>query len=127
VGGIVGVGVDLCEVGRMSRTLERTPGFAARVFTEAERAVCDRRRRGAAEGYAARFAAKEAVLKALGRGLGACPLRDIEVVRTDSGAPEVALHGRAAAVAAEAGVARWHLSLTHTPTTAAAVAVAEGP
>ena len=124
MGAVVGVGVDLCEVERMARTLERTPTFAARVFTEAERALCARRR-NAAEGFAARFAAKEAVLKALGRGLGACPLRDIEVVRAESGAPAVALHGRAAALAAEAGVARWHLSLTHTATTAAAVAVAE--
>lgn len=124
MGAVVGVGVDLCEVERMARTLERTPTFAARVFTAAERALCARRR-NAAEGFAARFAAKEAVLKALGRGLGACPLRDIEVVRAESGAPAVALHGRAAALAAEAGVARWHLSLTHTATTAAAVAVAE--
>lgn len=122
----MGVGLDLCEVERMARTLARTPSFAARVFTEGERAVCGRRR-NAAEGYAARFAAKEAVLKALGAGLGSCPLRDIEVVRADSGAPEVALHGKAADLAAAAGVARWHLSLTHTAATAAAVAVAEAP
>jgi holo-[acyl-carrier protein] synthase len=118
--------MDLCEVDRMASTLRRTPGFAARVFTDAERALCTRRRH-AAEGFAARFAAKEAVLKALGRGLGACPMRDIEVVRADSGAPQLALHGKAATLASEAGVAHWHLSLTHTATTAAAVAVAEGP
>jgi holo-[acyl-carrier protein] synthase len=125
VGGIVGVGVDLCEVDRMASTLVRTPGFAARVFTQAEREVCDRRR-NAAECYAARFAAKEAALKALGRGVGACPMQDIEVIRTESGAPELALHGKAATLAADAGVTRWHLSLTHTTTTAAAIAVAEG-
>jgi holo-[acyl-carrier protein] synthase len=119
------VGVDLCEVDRMTRTLERTPTFATRVFTAGEREVCARRR-NAAEGYAARFAAKEAVLKALGAGLGACPLREIEVVRAGSGAPSLALHGKAAALAKEAGVVRWHLSMTHTATTAAAVAVAEG-
>jgi holo-[acyl-carrier protein] synthase len=126
VGQVVGVGVDLCEVERMRRVLERTPGFAARVFTEAEREVCARRR-NAAEGYAARFAAKEAVLKALGAGLGACALRDIEVVRSPSGAPSVALHGTAVDLAASRGVAAWHLSMTHTSIVAEAVAVAVGP
>jgi holo-[acyl-carrier protein] synthase len=71
---VVGVGVDLCEVDRMRRTLARTPGFATRVYTDAEREHCGRRR-DPAEGLAARFAAKEAVLKALGRGLGACSFR----------------------------------------------------
>jgi holo-[acyl-carrier protein] synthase len=122
---VVGVGVDLCEVDRMRRTLERTPGFADRVFTAGEQEVCRRRRRPE-QGFAARFAAKEAVLKALGAGLGACPLRDIEVVRTDSGAPELALHAGAAALAAERGVVAWRLSLTHTAILATAVAIALG-
>lgn len=126
MGEVVGVGIDLCEVDRMRRVLERTPTFAARVFTEAEREVCARRRH-AAEGYAARFAAKEAVLKALGAGLGACELRDIEVVRAESGAPAVELHGTARDLAASRGVTAWRLSMTHTATMAEAVVVALGP
>ncbi|HEY7069155.1 MAG TPA: holo-ACP synthase [Acidimicrobiales bacterium] len=120
---VVGVGVDLCEVDRMRRTLARTPGFAARVFTDAEREHCGRRR-DPAEGLAARFAAKEAVLKAMGRGLGACAFRDIEVVRASSGAPSIALHASAARLAAEHGVTAWHVSLTHTATMAEAVVIA---
>jgi holo-[acyl-carrier protein] synthase len=123
VGGVVGVGVDLCEVDRMRRTLARTPGFADRVYTEAEQDYC-RRRRDPAERFAARFAAKEAVLKALGAGIGSCSLRDIEVVRAESGAPSLVLHGRAAALAADRGVTAWHLSLTHTATLAEAIAIA---
>jgi holo-[acyl-carrier protein] synthase len=120
---VVGVGVDLCEVERLRRTLARTPGFATRVYTDAERETCGRRR-DPAEGLAARFAAKEAVLKALGRGLGACAFRDIEVVRAASGAPSLALHDSAARLAAEHGVTSWHVSLTHTATMAEAVVIA---
>jgi holo-[acyl-carrier protein] synthase len=123
-GVVVGVGVDLCEVDRMREVLARTPGFAARVFTDGERAYCDRRRRDPAERYAARFAAKEAVLKAMGLGIGACGMREIEVVRARSGAPAVALHGRAAELAAERGVTGWHLTLSHTATMAIASATA---
>jgi phosphopantetheine--protein transferase-like protein len=123
VGVVVGVGVDLCEVERMRRTLERTPTFADRVFTAGEQEVC-RRRRHPEQGFAARFAAKEAVLKALGAGIGACALRDIEIVRTESGAPELALHDSAAALAADRGVAAWRVSLTHTAVLAEAVAIA---
>jgi holo-[acyl-carrier protein] synthase len=122
---IVGVGVDLCEVDRLRRTLARTPGFATRVYTDAEREHCGRRR-DPAEGLAARFAAKEAVLKALGRGLGACAFRDIEVVRAASGAPSIAMHGTAARLAAEHGVTAWHVSLSHTATMAEAVVIAMG-
>ncbi|HEX6235910.1 MAG TPA: holo-ACP synthase [Acidimicrobiales bacterium] len=124
-GSVVGIGVDLCEVDRMRRSLDRTPTLRDRLFTPAEQADCDARR-DPAERYAARFAAKEAVLKALGAGLGACPLRDIEVVRSESGAPALALHGSAARLAAERGVARWHVSLTHTALMAEAMVVAVG-
>jgi holo-[acyl-carrier protein] synthase len=122
---VVGVGVDLCDVDRIRRTLARTPGFADRVFTEAEQDYC-RRRHDPAERFAARFAAKEAVLKALGAGLGACALRDIEVTRAGSGAPALALHGGAATLAADRGVTAWHISLTHTASMAEAVVVAVG-
>jgi holo-[acyl-carrier protein] synthase len=124
VSAVLGVGIDLCEVGRMRRVLARTPGFADRVFTEDEQAYC--RRRDPVERFAARFAAKEAVLKAMGVGLGACAFREIEVVRAESGAPSLALHGAAADLAAARGIARWHVSLTHTSTVAEALVIAVG-
>lgn len=124
--GVVGLGVDLCDVDRMRVALERTPSLRQRMFTEDERAYCDRRR-DPAERYAVRFAAKEAVLKAMGVGLGACALRDIEVVRASSGAPSLALRGSAAGVAAERGIVGWQLSLTHTDTLAQATVLAFGP
>jgi holo-[acyl-carrier protein] synthase len=121
--GIVGVGVDVCEVDRMGAVLARTPTFRTRVFTPDEREYCDRRRHPA-ERYAVRFAAKEAVLKAMGLGIGACALREIEVVRAASGAPAVALHGRAATLAGQRGIGAWHLSLTHAGPVAQAMVVA---
>ena len=75
---------------------------------------------------AARFGAKEAAMKALGAGLGAFRFREVEVVRAESGAPSLALHGAAAALAAERGVTAWQLSLTHTDSTAMAVVLALG-
>jgi holo-[acyl-carrier protein] synthase len=124
-GDIVGVGVDLVDVGRMRVALARTPGLVARVFTDGEvawaTAVAD-----SAQRFAARFAAKEAVLKSLGVGLGAAPLRDVEVVRADSGAPHVVLHGNAASLADARGVSAFHLSLSHVDTTAMAMVVAVG-
>ena len=122
---VIGVGVDLCEVGRIRRTLERTPGFVDRVYTQAEQGYC-RSANDPTARFAVRFAAKEAVLKALGVGLGACPLRDIEVVRDTSGAPSLVLHGAAATLAAERGVTAWQISLTHTATMAEAVVIAVG-
>jgi holo-[acyl-carrier protein] synthase len=121
---VIGIGVDLCEVGRMRAALARTPSLRTRVFTEAERAYCDRRR-DPTERYAARFAAKEAVMKAMGVGMGACKWREIEVAKAPSGAPSVRLHGGAARLAAERGITTWHLTLTHTHVTAEAIAVAE--
>jgi holo-[acyl-carrier protein] synthase len=121
---IRGVGVDLCPVSRVARILARHPGrFAERVFTPAERAYCASR--GVpAQHFAARFAAKEAALKALGvpPGLG---WHDLEV-EADGGAPRLALHGPAAAAAAAQGVRRAHLSLSHAGDTAVAFVVLEG-
>jgi holo-[acyl-carrier protein] synthase len=123
---IVGVGTDLVELDRFRHTLERTPGVARRVFTDAERAYCDDRS-DPTERYAVRFAAKEAVLKALTRGVFSLPLSEIEVVRDEeSGAPSLRLHGKAAAAAAEAGVVDWRLTLTHTEHFAQATAIALG-
>jgi holo-[acyl-carrier protein] synthase len=122
----VGVGVDLVEVGRVRGALRRTPGLRDRVFTAVEQADAERRR-SPAERYAARFAAKEAVMKALGVGLGSVRLVEIEVVRAPSGAPSVRLHGGAADRADALGITGWRVSLTHTRDLAQAVAVALGP
>ena len=122
---ILGIGLDLCEVGRIRRLLEKDRGrFVRRVYREAEIAYCDARRKPEIH-YAARFAAKEAFLKALGRGwrLG---WTQVEVVRTASGKPDLLLTGKAAEAAESRGVRHVHLTLTHTSETAAAVIVLEG-
>jgi holo-[acyl-carrier protein] synthase len=120
---VVGIGIDLVELDRFRRTLERTPGVRERVFTPAELAWADAAD-DPTERLAARFAAKEAFLKALGVGLADVPLRDIEVVRSPAGKPHLVLHGAAERSAISASVGVVHLSLTHTATTAGAVVVA---
>ncbi|MCI0658498.1 MAG: holo-ACP synthase [Acidobacteria bacterium] len=122
---ILGIGLDLCEVGRIRRLLEKDRDrFIRRVYREPEIAYCDARRKPEIH-YAARFAAKEAFLKALGRGwrLG---WTQVEVVRTASGKPDLLLTGKAAEAAKRRGVHHVHLTLTHTPDTAAAFIVLEG-
>ena len=120
---VIGIGIDAVEVDRFRMVLARTPGVARRLFTESERAYGNRKR-DPAERLAARFAAKEAVMKALGVGLGAFAFHDVEVVRAPSGQPRLELRGQAAALARERGVSGWRLSLTHTHRVAEAVAVA---
>lgn len=115
---IIGTGVDLAEVDRIRAALEDPRigrRFRDRVFTEKEIAYCEKKRRGKYESYAGRFAAKEAVMKALGRGWGAkVRWLDIEVVRARSGKPDILLHDKTAELAAELGIRRWALSITHT-------------
>jgi holo-[acyl-carrier protein] synthase len=120
---IVGVGVDVLGIERLGAALARRPRLADRCFTEAEAAYC-RSRADPPQHFAARFAAKEAVGKAL--GIGMTRWREVEVVR-GRGAPGVRLTGRYAARARSLGVERVHLSLTHGAGVAVAVAVAEGP
>ena len=120
---MIGIGTDLVELDRFRLALARTPGLVDRLFSPDEQAYA-RQRRDPTERFAARFAAKEAVLKALGVGLWRLPLREIEVVRAESGAPSLVLHGRAAELATECGVREWRLTLTHTATMASATAVA---
>jgi len=115
---VSGVGIDLLEIERFERALERRPRLAERVFTDAERAYAASRARPGMH-LAARFCAKEAVAKAL--GMTAWSWRDVEVVATE-GAPLVTLTGAVAARAAELGVTAT-VSLTHTDTTAGAVAL----
>jgi len=124
---ILGLGLDLVDIARMARILEGPPPrverFVARVFTPGERAYCDARADRASR-YAARFAAKEAALKALGVPAG-LRFHEFEVVRGE-GAPELVLTGAAADAARTLGVERLHLSITHDGGVAAAVVVAEG-
>ncbi len=123
---ILGIGVDLCEVSRVARLLEKDrERFLRRVFLQEEAVYCDARKRPAIH-YAARLAAKEAFLKAVGTGwrLG---WTQVKVVRGESGKPALSLSGRAEAVIARRGVSRVHLSLTHTRESAVAIVVLEGP
>lgn len=120
---MIGIGTDLVEIERFRTTLQRTPGIRERSFTPAERKYADARN-DPAERYAVRWAAKEAVMKAMGVGLGEVAMADIEVVRADSGAPSVVLHDSAASRAAELGISSWRITLTHTQTVAQAIAVA---
>jgi holo-[acyl-carrier protein] synthase len=119
--GIVGLGLDICSVERIQRVLKgpRAEKFLERVYTDAERALCGARA-DAASAYAARFAAKEALVKALGAPPG-IRWRDMEVVR-DSGAPRFALSGVARQVMEERGVEAF-LALTHDAGVAAATVV----
>ncbi len=125
-GSVVGIGIDAVDIDRFRTVLARRPTLARRLFTPGERAyaasVPDPVPR-----LATRFATKEAVLKALGLGLGAFGFHDVEVVRHGLDAPSVVLHGGAAAAARAAGAARWHLSLTHTDLVALAAVVADRP
>jgi holo-[acyl-carrier protein] synthase len=121
-------GIDLVDVDRIARLMdEHGARFLERVFTEAERAYALDAPKTRDERLAARFAAKEAVLKALGTGWrGGIAWTDVEVTRSASGEPGVRLSGRAAEVAAERGVASWLLSLTHTSGFASASAIGLG-
>jgi holo-[acyl-carrier protein] synthase len=115
---IVGVGVDVVDIARFQATLERTPALLERVFTPAERKL-------PIASLAARFAAKEAVGKALGNP-GDLSWQDAEVCSAPNGRPFLAITGGVAARAAELGVAHWHLSLSHDAGIASAMVVAEG-
>lgn len=124
VEGAVGLGMDIVEIARMRTILKRTPSFRTRVFSEDERAYCDATAAPEVH-YATRFAAKEAVVKALGTGFSqGISVRDIEVRRNAKGRPYVVLSGRAKEVAREQGVRELPLSLSYTHTDAVACAMA---
>lgn len=122
---VIGIGVDLVDIERFRRSLERTPSMRARLFTEIELADVSPKA-DPVPSLAARFAAREAVMKSLGVGLGAFDFHDAWVERAESGRPSLALGGRAAELAAQAGVITWHLSLTHSDVMAAAYVIADG-
>jgi holo-[acyl-carrier protein] synthase len=123
---IVGTGVDIAEVPRIRKSIERFgERFLRRVFTEGEIRYCERKA-GRFESYAARFAAKEAGMKALGTGWSrGVRWRDIEVVRPKGQRPTIQFHGEAAAVAARLGTKNIALSITHTSEQALAHVILE--
>ena len=120
----VGLGVDIVEIERMKKILERRPRFSEQVFSAEERAYCDKSASPATH-YAMRFAAKEAVVKALGTGFSeGIWVHDIEVERAKNGRPSVKLSGRALEVAEEQGIRELSLSMSYTHTDAVACAMA---
>ncbi|MFF3555673.1 holo-ACP synthase [Streptomyces tsukubensis] len=121
---IIGVGIDVAEIDRFSASLRRTPGMARRLFLERELLLPSGEQRGYAS-LAARFAAKEAVAKALGAPPGLL-WTDAEVCVEDSGRPRLEVYGTVAARAAALGVRSWHISLSHDAGVASAVVIAEG-
>jgi holo-[acyl-carrier protein] synthase len=125
---ILGTGIDMVEIERVARSIERYGHrFLERVYTPAEIAYCQRKRRNAAESFAARFAAKEAAAKALGTGIGfGVTWREMEVGREPAGRPLLLLHGRAAEIGRALGVRNSSLSITHTGTQSMALVILEG-
>ncbi|MBK0374954.1 MULTISPECIES: holo-ACP synthase [Streptomyces] len=121
---IIGVGIDVAEIERFGAALERTPQLADRLFVSGELALPSGERRGTAS-LAARFAAKEALAKALGAP-GGLLWSDVEVWVEESGQPRLRVTGTVAARAAELGVRSWHVSLSHDAGVASAVVIAEG-
>jgi holo-[acyl-carrier protein] synthase len=124
--GIRGLGTDLVEIERFRLALQRRASLSERLFTAGEQSYAYEHHDPVSR-LAVRFGAKEAVMKALGAGLGSFAFREVEVVRDDdTGEPALALHGAAAARAEAQGVRAWQVSLTHTDTTAMAVVLALG-
>lgn len=120
---MIGIGVDAVDVARFRTSLERTPSMRQRLFTDEEIALADSRGNDAAT-LAARFAVREATMKALGVGLGSFDFHDVSIRRAESGAPQMIVGGRAASLASERGVSGWQVSLSHTETVAIAVVAA---
>lgn len=124
---LIGIGIDVVEVERVKSSMDEFGSrFVQRLFTPAEQEYCERQQRPELH-YAARFAAKEAVAKAFGTGIGkAIGWLEMEIVRRQSGEPEVVLSGGAIAYAAERGITQINVSLTHAKHYAAANAIVLG-
>ena len=120
---IFGIGVDAVDIERFRRSLQRTPSMRERLFTEHELAYVAPKV-DPVPSLAARFASREAVMKAMGLGLGAFGFHDVWVDRRESGEPHLNITGRAAELAHERGIETWHLSITHTDQVAIAYVVA---
>jgi holo-[acyl-carrier protein] synthase len=127
---IIGTGIDVIEVARVERALSNSvtgERFRKRVYTEGEIRYCESRGKARYQSYAARFAAKEAAMKAMGTGWNRnVGWSEIEVVRERGKAPTITLHGKSATFARRKNITHFHLSLTHTVDQAIAHAIAEG-
>ena len=122
---ILGTGIDIVEIQRIAEAV-KNPRFLERVFTEQEREYCESRGAQKTSSYAARFAAKEAVMKALGTGLSKGRWLDVEILSATDSKPTVKLGGFFAAIAREMGVVEVHLSLSHSRDFAVAQAITWG-
>ena len=121
---MIGIGIDVVDIERFRVSLQRTPSMQTRLFTPSALAYVEPKV-DPVPSLAARFAAREAVMKSLGLGLGAFGFHEVWVERAESGVPSLAFAGRAAELSAKAGVTTWHLSLTHSDLVAAAYVVCE--
>lgn len=126
---IIGHGIDLVDNARIAQSVERHGDhFIERVFSEAERAYCERSAKRRFEHYGVRFAAKEAALKAIGTGWrNGIAWTDVEVARSPSGEPKLKVYGEVARIADEMGITGWRVSLSHTETHSMASVIATGP
>jgi len=123
---IVSIGIDIVEVYRIRETLARTPRFVERVYTANEREYCEAKGAAAAQSYAARFAAKEAFLKALKTGWrGRITWHDIEIISDETGVPSLEIRGEAREILENTGANKIHLSLSHTTEHAVAQVILE--
>lgn len=122
---IVGIGIDAVDIQRFAEMLERTPSTLERIFTDMERAYASKFA-DPVPSLAARFAAREAAMKALGVGLGAFGFHDVWIRNEPSGRPILMVEGVARDLAEGSGVVHWNISLTHTATTAIAYVIATG-
>ena len=119
-----GIGIDAVDIERFRRVLARRPTMRSRLFTSDELASLAARNDDVAS-LAARFAVREATMKALGVGLGAFDFHDVSIESADDGKPSLRVAGRAAELARTRGVQRWHVSLSHTDHLAVAVVAAD--
>jgi len=122
---IIGTGIDIIEISRITEAVNRS-SFVRRVFTLSEQKYCESRGVQKFASYAARFAGKEAVMKAFGTGLAGGSLQDIEILLNDKGCPYVELSGKFATLGRDIGVTAIHISLTHAREYAAAQAILWG-
>lgn len=121
---IVGIGTDLIAIERIRQAIERNPKFKHKIYTPAEQAYCEQAQDPMGR-YAARFAAKEAVAKALGTGIGKIGWLDVEITKLASGAPALQLSGAARQLQHQLGINHLHLSMSHCQQQAVAYVVLE--
>ena len=122
---IKGTGIDIIEISRIANSLKKH-GFAKKIFSEEEIVYCESKKKSAAMSYAARFAAKEAFVKALGTGFRSGAFTDIIVVNDELGAPQIVVKGYYLEIIKEKNVVNIHLSLSHIKEMAIAQVILEG-